>query len=62
MFKILSGMKIRLKRSLTTNIHTDFVVDHPFIFCILTKSSSIIFVGRMTKTNSLSEEAIKEEL
>lgn len=55
-------MKIRLKRSLPTYIHTDFVVDHPFIFFILTKSSSIIFVGRMTKTNSLSAEAIKEEL
>jgi len=55
-------MTIRLKRSLTTNEHKDFVVDHPFVFYILTKNGSIIFVGRMTEIESIVRDFIKEEL
>lgn len=55
-------MKIRLKRSLIENEHKDFVVDHPFIFFILTQSDSIIFVGRMAKIDPLVINLIKEEL
>lgn len=62
MFKILSGMAIRLKRSLRMNDSKDFIVDHPFIFCILTKNSGIIFVGRMTNINSVALNHIKDEL
>lgn len=51
-----------MKRSLAMHEHKDFVVDHPFIFYILTKSSSIIFVGRMTKIKSISGSITKEEL
>jgi len=54
-------MAIRMKRSLIMNEHKDFIVDHPFIFFILTTSCSIIFVGRMTKIDSLAH-LIKEEL
>lgn len=54
-------MKIRMKRSLIMNEHKDFIVDHPFIFFILTASCSVIFVGRMTKIDSLAH-LIKEEL
>lgn len=42
--------------------HKDFVVDHPFIFYILTKTGSIIFVGRMTEIKSITENITKEEL
>ncbi|XP_027846973.1 leukocyte elastase inhibitor-like isoform X4 [Aphis gossypii] len=56
-----TGMKIRMKRSLIMNEHKDFIVDHPFIFFILTASCSVIFVGRMTKIDSLAH-LIKEEL
>lgn len=42
--------------------HKDFVVDHPFIFYILTKNGSIIFVGRTTEIKSVSENITKEEL
>jgi len=55
-------MAIRLKRSLTMNEHKDFVVNHPFIFGILTKIGSTIFVGRMTEIISIAGNLIKEEL
>lgn len=55
-------MAIRMKRSLIMNEPKDFVVDHPFIFFISTKGGRIIFVGRMTKIDSLVQHFIKEEL
>lgn len=55
-------MSIRMKRSLIMNEQTDFVVDHPFIFNILNKNSSVVFVGRMTKIDSLGNNNLKEEL
>lgn len=44
------------------NVQKDFVVDHPFIFNILNKNGSIVFVGRMTEINSLEQNIFKEEL
>jgi len=55
-------MTIRLARSLNTNIHKDFVVDYPFVFCILAKNGNILFVGRMTKINSSVQNLTKDEL
>lgn len=55
-------MSIRLKRSLNTYEPKDFIVDHPYVFYILTKIGSIVFVGRMTKIDSLLQTHIKEEL
>jgi len=55
-------MNIRLKRSLIMNEHKDFGVDHPFMFFISTKNGSFIFVGRMTKIDSLTQNIFKEEL
>lgn len=63
MFKTLSGMGIRLKRSINILCEPkDFIIDHPFVFYILTKIDSIIFVGRMTKIDSLTQNNIKDEL
>lgn len=55
-------MSVRVKRSLMTNEPKDFVVDHPFLFYILSKNASVIFVGRMTDVDSLAQNLIKEEL
>lgn len=55
-------MSMRLKRSLAMNEHKNFVVDHAFIFFILTKNGSNIFVGRMTEIKSISKSFTKEEL
>jgi len=55
-------MATRMKRSLIMNERKDFVVDHPFVFFILTKGGSIIFVGRMTKIDSVVQSLTKEEL
>lgn len=42
-------MSIQKRKRSIVNGHEDFVVDHPFIFNIMTKNNSIIFMGRMTK-------------
>lgn len=55
-------MQIRLKRSLLVNEHKNFVVDHPFIFFIVTQSNNIVFVGRMAKIDPLVINLVKEEL
>lgn len=54
-------MAIRKKRSLKVYEPKDFVADHPFIFYILTKTGSIIFVGRLTNIDTLVHP-IKDEL
>ncbi|XP_025406323.1 serpin B4-like isoform X3 [Sipha flava] len=48
-----TGMSIRKKRCLKMNEPKDFVADHPFLFYILTKLGSIIFVGRLTNIETL---------
>jgi len=55
-------MANRMKRSLLMKERKDFVVDHPFVFFISTKGGSIIFVGRMTKIDSMVQYLTKEEL
>lgn len=55
-------MAIRVKRSLRMNAQKNVIVDHPFVFYILTKNDSIIFVGRMTEIESIDGHFIKEEL
>lgn len=62
LFKILIGISVRVKRSLVTIDPKDFVVDHPFVFYILSKNASVVFVGRMTDIDSLAQNIIKEEL
>ncbi|VVC37390.1 Serpin domain,Serpin, conserved site [Cinara cedri] len=42
-----TGMSIKKKKYSMVNRHEDFVVDHPFIFNIMTKNNTIIFMGRM---------------
>lgn len=44
------------------NEQKDFVIDHPFIFNILNKNGSIVFVGRMTEIDSFEQKIFKEEL
>lgn len=55
-------MAIRCRRSLKIRENKVFVVDHPFIFYILTKKGSNVFVGRMTKIESTEPNLLKEEL
>lgn len=55
-------MSIRLKRSINVHEPKDFIVDHPYVFYILTKIDSVVFVGRMAKINSLLQTHINEEL
>lgn len=42
-------MSIQKKKAPQVNGHEDFVVDHPFIFNIMTKNNCVIFMGRMVK-------------
>jgi len=44
-FEILLEMEFIPRRA---RLYQDFIVDHPFMFFILTRSNTIIFVGRMT--------------
>lgn len=55
-------MEIRRKRSLETNQPKNFIVNHPFIFYIITKNGSYVFVGRIIKLKSIESSFIKEEL